>query len=178
MTAPAEYRVKFSTSKGDFIVKVTRDAAPKGADRFYTMVKSGFLDECRFFRVVSDFMVQFGVNGDPRVSAVWENSEITDDPVKLSNVRGALTFAMKGPDSRTTQLFINLKNNKRLDDKFAPFGTVTEGMEVVDGLHAGYGDAPPNGSGPNQNLIKAKGNDYLNQDFKKLDFIKTARVID
>ncbi len=174
---PGVYRVKFETSKGDFIVEVTKSWAPEGAERFYRLVEQRFYDDARFFRVVRDFIVQFGINGDPRVQARWRALTIADDPVKESNLRGSMTFAMAGPNSRTTQVFINLRDNTRLDKMgFAPFGRVTEGMEVVDRLFSAYGDGPPRGLGPEQSLIETQGNAYLEGKFPRLDFIKTARI--
>src|SRR6202165_968178 len=131
--APASYKVKFDTSKGTFVVQVTRAWAPQGADRFYNLVKNGFYDNVRFFRVISGFMVQFGINGTPAVMAAWRNAQIPDDPVTQSNKRGMITFATSGPNSRTTQVFINFADNSRLDSTgFAPFGQVVSGMNVVD----------------------------------------------
>lgn len=177
--APAEFRVKFVTSRGDFIVHVERAWAPIGTDRFHALVKNGYYDDVRFFRVVSDFMAQFGIHGSPKVNAAWREARIADDPVVKSNLRGWLSFATSGPNSRTTQVFINFQDkNKSLDDqKFSPFGQVVEGMEVVDKLYSDYGDGPPRGRGPNQSRIQSDGNAYLNAEFKKLDFIKTARIV-
>ncbi|HZP08370.1 peptidylprolyl isomerase [Methyloceanibacter sp.] len=175
--APATYKVKFDTSKGTFVVEVHRDWAPNGADRFYNLVKNSYYNDARFFRVISDFMVQFGINGDPKLNRVWRDANIKDDPVKASNKRGMITFATAGPDTRTTQVFINFGNNAGLDDQgFAPFGQVISGMEVVDSLYAGYGEGAPRGDGPDQGLIQSQGNAYLNKDFPKLDYIKTATV--
>src|SRR4051794_40687823 len=135
--APASYKARFDTSKGVFVLDVRRDSAPNGADRFYNLVKNGFFDDARFFRVISDFMVQFGINGDPKVSAQWRTATIPDDPVKQSNKRGFITFATSGPNSRTSQVFINFGDNARLDQMgFAPFGQVTTGMNVVDQLYS------------------------------------------
>jgi peptidyl-prolyl cis-trans isomerase A (cyclophilin A) len=134
--APARFRVKVSTSKGEVVVEVNRAWAPLGADRFYNLAKNGFFDEARFFRAIKGFMVQFGIHGDPAVAAVWRNARIQDDPVKESNKRGTVTFATSGPNSRTTQLFINFKDNTMLDGMgFAPFGRVISGMDVVDSLN-------------------------------------------
>jgi len=175
--APDEYRVKVVTSKGDFLIQVKREWAPRGADRFYNLVKNGFFDECRFFRVITDFMVQFGISGDPKISAKWRDATILDDPVRQSNRRGLLSFATGGPNTRTTQIFINFKKNDFLDRQgFSPFGEVTEGMDVVDSLYAEYGEGAPSGSGPDQGRIQREGNDYLKKDFEKLDHIKSARI--
>ena len=169
--APEKYKAKFDTSKGAFVVEVHRDWAPKGADRFYYLVKNGFFDDARFFRVVPDFMVLFGLNGDPNIQKNWANANIQDDPVKQSNKRGYLTFATRGANTRTTQLFINLKDNASLDRQgFAPFGEVTSGMDVVDKINSQYGERP------NQGSIQAEGNGYLNKEFPKLDYIKKATI--
>ncbi len=176
--APPKFLAKFSTSKGDFTVEVTRDWAPQGADRFYNLVRNGFFDDARFFRVLTGFVAQFGVNGDPKISAVWKDANIPDDPAKESNKRGMLVFATAGPNTRTTQLFINLVDNARLDSMgFAPFGRVIEGMDIVDSLYAGYKDGPPRGPGPNQDRIQSEGNAYLAHDFPKLDFVKSAKIV-
>ncbi len=163
--APASYKVKFDTSKGAFVVEVHRDWAPLGADRFYNLVKNGFFNNARFFRVISGFMVQFGINADPKVSAAWRDASINDDPVKQSNTRGMITFATRGPNTRTTQMFINYADNARLDGMgFAPFGQVVSGMNVVDALYSGYGEGAPRGAGPEQGRIQSEGNAYLTQD--------------
>jgi peptidyl-prolyl cis-trans isomerase A (cyclophilin A) len=170
--APAVYKAKFDTSKGPFVVEVHRDWAPNGADRFYNLVKNGFFDDTRFFRVVSDFMVQFGINGDPKVSAPWRDARIPDDRVTQSNTRGMITFATSGPNSRTTQVFINFKDNAGLDKQgFSPFGRIVSGMEnVVDKIYSGYGETP------NQGGIQAQGNSYLAGGFPKLDYVKKATI--
>ena len=144
--APAVYKAKFDTSKGSFVVEVHRDWAPNGADRFYNLVKNGFYDNARFFRVIDGFMAQFGINGDPNVAAVWRDANIKDDPVKQSNTRGMITFATAGPNTRTTQVFINFGDNAALDGQgFSPFGKVVSGMDVVDSLYGGYGEGAPSG---------------------------------
>jgi peptidyl-prolyl cis-trans isomerase A (cyclophilin A) len=177
-TAPAKYAVTFDTSAGTFVVEVQRAWAPNGADRFYNLVKNGYYDECRFFRVVENFMVQFGINGDPAVNTVWQNARIPVDPVKQSNQRGYITYAMgASPDTRTTQVFINFKDNSFLDKSgFAPFGKVTSGMDVVDKLYKGYGEGAPSGRGPDQGRIQGLGNAYLTKDFPKLDYVKKATI--
>jgi peptidyl-prolyl cis-trans isomerase A (cyclophilin A) len=176
--APATYKVKFDTSKGSFVVEVHRDWAPNGADRFYNLVKNGFYNDARFFRVISGFMVQFGINGDPQISKVWRDANIKDDPVKASNKRGMITFATAGPDTRTTQVFINFGDNAGLDDQgFAPFGQVISGMDAVDALYAEYGEGAPQGHGPNQGVVQSMGNAYLAKAFPKLDYIKTATIV-
>jgi len=170
--APDVYRAKFDTTKGVFVIEVTRSWAPIGADRFYNLVKNGFFDNCRFFRVMQGFMVQFGINGDPSISAVWERANIKDEPVKKSNSRGYITYAKASlPDSRTTQVFINFASNAFLDGQgFSPFGKVVEGMKVVDSIYSGYGETP------DQFRIQKAGNAYLEKDFPKLDYIKSAVI--
>jgi len=177
--APETFKARFDTSKGVFIIEVTRAWAPNGADRFYNLVKNGYYDECRFFRVLSGFMAQFGINGDPALNSVWSVSRIPDDPVQESNKRGFVTFAMGGPDTRTTQIFINYNDrNMGLDDQgFSPFGKVIEGMEVVDKFSSEYGEGAPQGKGPAQGRIQAEGNAYLTKDFPNLDYIKTATIL-
>ncbi len=175
--APASYKAKFETSKGAFTIKVTREWAPLGADRFYNLVKGGFYNEVRFFRVLrkpTPFMAQFGLHGDPAVSKAWTDAKIADDPVKQSNKRGYVTFATSGPNSRTTQAFINFADNANLDGMgFAPFGEVIEGMSVVDSLHADYGEGV---GAPNQGIMQARGNEYLKASFPKLDYIKSTSI--
>ncbi len=171
--APDEFKVEFKASTGRFVVQVTRDQAPHGADRFYNLVQAGFYNECRFFRVVPNFMAQFGAPGDPEITTVWGEATIPDDQVKDSNKRGTITFASRGANTRTTQLFINFKDNSYLDGQgFAPFGKVVEGMEAVDAINSEYGQKP------NQQQIGAKGNHYLKKIFPNLDYIKQARIID
>jgi peptidyl-prolyl cis-trans isomerase A (cyclophilin A) len=176
-TAPAVYRVDVDTSKGPFVIEVHRDWAPIGADRFYNLVKSGFFTDVRFFRVVEGFMVQFGIHGDPRVSAAWKNARIKDDPVRVSNKRTFVTFATAGPNTRTTQVFINFGDNSNLDRQgFAPFGQVVSGMKAVDSLFSAYGEGAPQGRGPDQSRIQAEGNAYLTGSFGNLDYIKKATI--
>ena len=175
--APETYQVKFETSKGDFTVSVTRAWAPLGADRFYDLAKHHFFDNESFFRVLKGFVAQFGISAYPPVNAVWEKATIKDDPVTESNKKYFLTFATAGPNTRTTQLFINLADNPRLDTMgFAPFGQVTDGMNVVDTLYADYGEGAPGGSGPNQDEIQKQGKPYLDKNFPKLDYIKTTTL--
>ena len=176
--APPTFKAKFDTSAGVFVVEVTRDWAPNGADRFYNLVKNGFFDDCRFFRVIPGFMAQFGINGDPSVQAAWRNANILDDPVKQSNKKGNITFAMAGPNTRTTQVFINLADNGGSLDKqgFSPFGQVASGMDVVEKIYGGYGEGAPSGKGPSQQGIQMQGNAYLQKDFPKLDYIKTVTI--
>jgi peptidyl-prolyl cis-trans isomerase A (cyclophilin A) len=178
-TAPATFRAKFQTSQGDFVVEAQRDWAPHGVDRFYNLVKNGFYDGTCFFRVISGFMAQFGIHGDPKVSAVWRQERIQDDPVKQSNKRGYISYAMAGPNTRTTQLFINYTDNSRLDQLgFASIGRVVEGLEVVDQLYAGYGEGAPQGKGPNQGRIQTEGNDYLSKSFPQLDCLTKVTIIE
>ncbi len=176
--APATFAVRFETSKGAFTLRAHRAWAPRGVDRLYNLVQSGFFDNTRFFRTVTGFMVQFGVHGDPAVNAAWENLAIPDDSVAQSNSRGRMSFAMAGPGTRTTQVFINLVDNRSLDEMgFAPVGEVTDGMAVIDSLYAGYGDGPPSGFGPDQMRLMREGNAYLEREFPRLDFIRTARLV-
>ena len=178
--APATYKAVFSTSKGDFTLEIHREWAPKGADRFYNLVKNHFFDDVRFFRVLRSpvpFMAQFGINGNPEISAKWEEAEIEDDPVQEHNTRGMISFATAGPNTRTTQVFINYADNSRLDSSgFAPFGRVIAGMDVVDSLYADYGEGAPDGRGPDQFRISMEGNAYLMRDFAQLDYVKTTRI--
>ena len=175
---PAVYQAKFDTSKGSFVIEVHRDWAPNGADRFYNLVKNGFYNDVRFFRVLDGFMAQFGINGNPSLSAVWRDANIKDDPVKVSNGRGTVTFATAGPNTRTTQVFINFGDNAGLDGQgFSPFGKVVSGMDVVDALYGGYGEGPPRGDGPDQGRVQAQGNAYLEKAFPKLDYVKTATIV-
>lgn len=171
--APETFKALFETSKGSFTVQVTKSWAPRGADRFYNLVKNGFYDEARFFRVVPNFVVQFGLPADPAVSRVWSNATIADDPVKINNAKGFVVFANAGPNTRTTQLFINLRDNSFLDSQgFSPFGEVVEGMNVVESLYSGYGESTTDKQGE----ITAEGNAYLKRQFPRLDYIKSARI--
>jgi peptidyl-prolyl cis-trans isomerase A (cyclophilin A) len=170
--APAVYKVRFTTTGGDFVVEVHRDEAPLGADRFYNLVRYGYFTNAAFFRVVPGFVVQFGLSADPKVTKVWKEARIQDDPVKASNKRGSLVFATAGPNTRTTQLFINFADNPRLDGMgFAPFGNVIEGMDVVDKIFPAYGETPQ------QDLITEQGDAYLKANFRDMDKIKTARIV-
>ena len=176
--APETFKAKLDTSKGVIVIEVHRDWAPLGADRFYNLVKNGFYDNDRFFRVVSGFMVQFGINGDPKLSSVWREARIKDDPVKQSNSRGFITFATAGPNTRTTQVFINFADNSALDNQgFAPFGKVVSGMTLVDALYADYGEGAPRGRGPAQDRIQREGNAYLTAEFANMDYIKKATIV-
>jgi peptidyl-prolyl cis-trans isomerase A (cyclophilin A) len=176
--APEVYKVKFDTTKGDVVIEVRRSWAPHGADRFYELVKSGYFTDVAFFRAISGFMVQFGIHGDPAMNAKWHNANIPDDPAAgQSNHRGYVTFATAGPNTRTTQIFINYGGNERLDGMgFTPFGQVVDGMAVVDSFYQGYGEGAPMGGGPDQGRIQNEGNAYLKASFPKLDYIKSAKV--
>lgn len=176
--APETYQVIFSTTKGDFTVTVTRAWAPKGADRFYNLVKHHFYDNASFFRVLTGFVAQFGLSAYPPVNAAWSKATITDDPVTQSNKKYYLTFATAGANTRTTQIFINLADNARLDGMgFAAFAQVTDGMNVVDNLYAGYGEGAPGGGGPDQSEIEKQGKPYLDKGWPKLDSIKIAKLV-
>ena len=170
--APDSFQVKFETTKGDFVVQVTRSWSPLGADRFYNLVKHGFFTDAAFFRVVPGFIIQFGLSANPAVNAVWRSANIKDDKVTQSNKPGTLTFATAGPNTRTTQLFINFGNNTFLDSQgFSPFGQVTSGMDVVQKLYAGYGERPDQGA------ITTQGKAYLDKNFPMIDSIKSATIV-
>jgi peptidyl-prolyl cis-trans isomerase A (cyclophilin A) len=177
--APDVYKAKFDTSAGSFVIEVHRDWAPNGADRFYNLVKNGYFDGVRFFRVISGFMAQFGINGDPALNTIWRQARIQDDPVKQSNKRGYVSFATSGPNSRTTQVFINFSDrNSQLDASgFAPIGRVVQGMSAVDALNSEYGEGQPNGRGPSQAELQMQGNAYLAKNFPRLDYVKTAVIV-
>jgi peptidyl-prolyl cis-trans isomerase A (cyclophilin A) len=179
LKAPAKYAVAFETTKGEVVVDVERELSPHGADRIYTMVKLGYFEDLAFFRVVSGFMAQVGIHGDPAVNEVWRERTIPDDPVKASNVRGAVTFAQSSmPNSRSTQIFFNFRDNSRLDRmRFAPFGTVRD-MGPIDALYSGYGEGAPMGRGPAQGRVQTEGNKYLAAEFPELDYIKSARILE
>jgi peptidyl-prolyl cis-trans isomerase A (cyclophilin A) len=176
--APDVYKATFTTTKGDFVIEVHRDWAPNGADRFYNLVKNGYFTDVSFFRAISGFMVQFGISPSPAITKAWHATNLKDDPVKEHNQRGYVTFAMTSqPNSRTTQMFINLADNSRLDPSgFAPIGTVAEGMDVVDKLYTGYGEGAPGGAGPDQQKITEEGKPYLDKNFPQLDGVKSAKI--
>ncbi len=177
-TAPAVYKAKFETTDGDFVIEVHRDWAPLGADRFYNLVKIGFYDDVSFFRVIDGFMVQFGISGYPDVSGRWREANLKDDPAKESNKKGMVTFATAGPNSRTTQVFINFSDNTNLDAMgFTPIGRVVEGMDVVEKLYKGYGEGAPTGRGPDQRKLQTQGTVYLKKDFPELDYVKKATIV-
>ena len=174
---PAIFRVKFKTTVGDILIECHRDWAPNGADRFFELVKKGFYEEIAFFRVIPNFMAQFGIHGDPEEAGEWRGATITDDPVMQSNTRGMITFATAGPNTRTTQMFINFKDNRSLDGQgFAPFAKIVEGMDVVDKIHQ-VGEGAPRGPGPNQGRVQSGGNAFLKQNFPKLTYIKGAEYL-
>jgi homoserine O-acetyltransferase len=177
--APDVFRARFETTKGPFVVEVTRDRAPRGADRFYQMVRAGFFDDSRFFRVVPDFIAQFGIPGDPAVTRVWQDRTFPDDPEREKNLRGTVAFAMTGPDDRRTQIYINLRDNARNDGQgFAIIGRAIEGMAVVDSLYSGYGETSGGGmrAGRQQRLLE-EGNAYLDREFPRLDRILRASIV-
>jgi len=180
-TAPATFRVRLNTSRGEVVLELHRDWSPAGVDRFYNLVRHGFYDGVRFFRVLDGFVAQFGINGDPAIQSRWRAATMPDEPVVEGNTRGQLTYAKGGPNSRSTQLFINYGDNSRLDPLgFSALGEVVEGMDVVDRLYSGYGEGGPAGSGatgPDQALIQRRGNDYLTAEFPQLDYIETAEII-
>ena len=171
--APEVYRAKFTTTKGDFVIEVTRAWAPRGADRFYNLVKNGFYTDAAFFRVLPGFVAQMGIPARPDVARIWYSARITDDPVTRSNLRGTVTFATSGPNSRTSQIFINYRDNTALNGMgFAPFGKVIEGMEVVDQFYSGYGERP------DQGRITNEGKAYLDKEFPNLDRVKSAVIVE
>lgn len=168
---PNHYKARFDTSQGAFVIEVKREWAPIGADRFYELVKSGFYDEARFFRVAPGFVIQWGIARDPMLNSQWKDKVIPDDPVKEGNLAGYVSFASRGPNTRTTQVFVNLANNIQLDGMgFAAFGRITEGLDIIPRIFAGYTQQP------DQAQIETQGNAYLNQSFPKLDYIKAARI--
>ena len=178
--APDVFKVKLVTTQGDMVLEIHRAWAPNGADRFYNLVKIGFFDGCEFFRVLDGFMAQVGIHGDPAVAAKWQNANIPDDPnvPSVSNTRGMVSFATAGPNTRTTQFFINFADNSTLDSQgFTPIGKVVSGDAVLDKLYRGYGEGAPQGNGPDQGRIQAEGNAYLKSQFPKLDAIVSARLM-
>lgn len=177
VVAPDSFDVTFETTRGDVVVRAYRAWAPRGADRLYALVQRGYYDDTRFFRVLDGFMAQFGASGDPAAARQWTDSTIADDPVVQSNERGMVSFASAGPNTRTTQLFINTGDNARLDGMgFAPVGRVVSGMAAVDSLYSDYGEGAPSGPGPDQALIAREGNAYLDREFPRLDGIRRARI--
>ena len=178
--APDRFHVKLNTTKGDVIIESTREWAPRGADRFYELVTNGFFDQSRFFRVRPKFAVQFGISKDPKMNELWQQLQIPDDPVTQSNKRGYVSFAMRGPSTRTTQVFINLRDNSSLDSKgFAPFGRIVEGLDNIERLYSAYGEvASLGGSGPDTAKLQMMGDEYAQRSFPRLDTINSAKVID
>jgi len=175
--APETYRVRMETSEGTIVIQVNKAWAPNGADRFYNLVKNGYYDDTRFYRVIPNFMAQFGLNKDPYVNSAWRATAIPDDPVTQSNTRGRMTFAMSGPNTRTTQVFINFKDNAYLDESgFAPFGEVVEGMDVVDKIYSGYGDTKPTGQGVDYQQAFSQGTGYLDANYPQLTKILSTTV--
>ena len=179
LAAPDTFVVRFTTTRGPFDVQSVRAWAPRGADRVYYLVRAGYYDGVRFFRVLPGFVAQFGESGDPRVAKIWDVRTIRDDPEgRQSNTRGMVTFATAGPNTRTTQLFVNYANNARLDKLgFTPLGRVVDGMRVVDSLYSGYGEGPPKGKGPDQDRMAAEGERYLARNFPKLDWIRSTKIV-
>lgn len=177
--APETYRVRLETTKGEIILEVTRALAPRGADRFYHLVETGFYDNSRFYRVIKGRFAQFGIAGDPAIAAIWRNVRIQDDPVRASNVRGTFAYAMTGPDARTTQIYINVGDQTRQDaDGFAPFGKVAEGMDVVDSLYPEYGETSGGGMrAGRQGKLFEEGNPYLDREFPRLDRLIRATIL-
>ncbi len=175
--APKQFRARFETTKGDFVVAVTRSWAPRGADRFYNLVRVGYFNEVSFYRVLEGYIAQFGTHGNPEVNRLWGDAAIGDDPVQESNLRGTIAFAQQAPNSRTTQMYINLRDNVDLDDSgLAPFGQVVEGMPIIDSLYSGFGELHPKGDGPRPNLLQNLGNKYLKRQFPDLDYILKATI--
>jgi peptidyl-prolyl cis-trans isomerase A (cyclophilin A) len=177
-TAPAKYTVKFETTKGDMFIDVTRSWAPNGADRFYNLVEIGYYDDIAFFRVIGGFMAQLGIHGDPAIARVWKTAKIDDDPVNESNTTGMVTFATAGPDTRTTQIFMNLGDNSNLDSMgFSPFGKLRD-AETLNKIYDGYGEGAPRGRGPHQGRLQTGGNEYLKASFPNLDYIVKATIVE
>ena len=177
-TAPAKYTAKLTTTKGDILIDVEREWAPLAADRFYNLVQIGYFQDVAFFRVIDGFMAQAGIHGQPSVNKVWKDASIADEPVKKENMRGMVSFAMAGKNSRSNQFFINFADNRRLDPMgFAPFGKVRN-LEILDEIYSGYGEGGPFGKGPDQARIQTEGNAYLKADFPKLDYIQSATIVE
>ena len=177
--APDVYRVRIDTSKGSVVLEVTRALAPRGVDRFYHLVETGFYDDSRFFRVIAGRFAQFGIPGNTAIGGIWRNQSFPDDPVRASNTRGTFAYAMTGPDARTTQIYINTSDQQQQDAQgFAPFGKVVEGMDVVDKLYSGYGETSGSGMrAGKQGRLFEEGNAYLDREFPRLDKLIRARII-
>ena len=180
IVVPEKFRVRLETTKGPFVIEVVREWAPRGADRFHELVRTGFYDGARFFRVRPKFIPQFGISADSRANELWRQLKMPDDPVKQSNLRGFVSYASDGRASRTTQVFINLTDNKKLDKTgFAPFARVVQGMDVVDAMYSGYGEVQAlGGSGPDAAKLETLGDEYAVRSYPRLDQIKTARIIE
>ncbi len=177
--APDRFRASFETTKGRFVVEVERAWAPRGADRFHSLVRNGYYDGVSFFRVIEGFMAQFGLHGSPFVALAWAKQPIEDDLPARSNLRGTMSFAMSGPNSRTTQVFINFADNTELDGQgFAPVGQVVEGMDVVDRIYAGYGETVPQGRGPAPRFIIQGGTEWLQREYPQLDYVRWAAIVE
>lgn len=177
--APQEFDIVFETTKGAFTARAHRSWSPAGVDRLHELVGAGFYDDVAFFRVLDGFVAQFGISGDPPTGAEWRERPIEDDPVEASNTKGTISFAMAGPGTRTTQLFVNLADNARLDGMgFSPVAEVVDGMDVVESLHGEYGEGAPRGNGPDQSSIHRRGNEYLRESFPDLDYIRKATLAD
>jgi len=177
-TAPAAYQVRLETSAGDVLIQIHRAWAPLGADRFYNLAKGGYYDDSRIYRVLPDFMAQFGLHADPYVTQAWKSEYLVDDPFVASNTRGRVAFAKGGLHTRTTEIFISYKDNSQLDERgFTPIGEVIEGMDVVDTFYSDYGDGPPRGEGPYQAMAAARGNEYLDAEFPELTRILSATLV-
>jgi peptidyl-prolyl cis-trans isomerase A (cyclophilin A) len=178
--APERFYAKFETTKGDFIMEVVREWAPRGADRFHELVQEKFYEGSRIFRVRPGFVVQFGINKDPDVTELWRQLRLPDDPVVQKNRRGYVSYAMAGPGSRTTQIFVNLADNSQQLDQtgFAPFGRIVEGMDVIDNLYASYGEMAPMGGGPDPQKIEALGEEYLERTYPRLDKIQKVSIVE
>jgi len=178
VVVPDVFHVKFETSQGDFVVEANRAWAPHGVDRFHELLRMRYFDQNRFFRVLPGFIAQFGVHRDFNVHATWRNLYIVDDPPKEKNVRGTLAFARSGPNTRATEIFINLADNAALDDQgFVPFGKVIQGLDVVDKFYSGYGEMRPEGKWIDRARVEEETNEYLVQRFPKLDYIKQAQLL-
>lgn len=174
--APETFSAVLQTTKGALIIDVQRALAPVGVDRFHTLIQLGYFQDVAFFRVVPGFVAQFGIHGDPQVNKAWRKARIQDDPVQSRNTEGTICFATSGKHARTTQLFINLRENTRLDAMgFSAFGTVRD-LSVAQALYSGYGEGAPSGKGPMQGRVHREGNEYLRADFPELDYIQSAKV--
>jgi cyclophilin family peptidyl-prolyl cis-trans isomerase len=178
--APEVFKVQMDTSKGPMTIEIRREWSPLGVDRFYNLVRHGYYDGAKFFRIRVGFWAQFGIAADPRISTAWRTQNLPDEPRKISNVRGTIAYAFRDPNGRTTQVFINLRDNSATHDgePFVPFGRITQGMEVADALYAEYGEKAGGGiRGGRQDTLFQEGNAYLDREFPLLDLIKRATVV-